>query len=153
MKQCNAVSPETGVRCRKEPHSDEANHWGLNDKGLDVLWNEVTLPPPTTGKIPLNERTQRFYQGVAIGSRINEEHADVDFPDDRTRLALFYFYAGALAAVEHGCKEQKDFEPFLLGLQTRAPQAPEWMSRLLTMLADWDDEAFFKTFGFERESA
>ena len=37
--------------------------------------------------------------------------------------ALFYFYAGALAVSEHKCSTNEDFEPFLLGLVTRAPVA------------------------------
>ena len=72
--------------------------------------------------IPMDNRTKRFYQGVVTGSKVTEAHADVTFPDERTRLALFYFYAGVLAADDHECRTQEDFEPFLLGLATRAPQ-------------------------------
>lgn len=75
--------------------------------------------------VPLDARTTRFYQGVATGSRVRKAHSVIDFYDDRARLALFYFYAGALAASEHGCRTNEDFEPFLLGLATRAPQPVE----------------------------
>lgn len=72
--------------------------------------------------VPLTPRTQRFYQGVNVGQQVVEAHAETEFPDERSRLALFYFYAGALAVAEHECSTNEDFEPFLLGLQTRAPQ-------------------------------
>lgn len=66
---------------------------------------------------------QRFYQGVSAGSKILEAHKDVKFPDETTRRELFMFYAGALAAGEHGCTTTEDFEAFLLGVATRAPQS------------------------------
>jgi len=73
--------------------------------------------------IPMDPRTKRFYEGVAVASQVLEAHADIAFPDDQSRVALFYFYAGALAVSEHKCSTNEDFEPFLLGLVTRAPVA------------------------------
>lgn len=76
----------------------------------------------STITVPMDERTKRFYQGVAVGTQVLDAHADVDFPDEQARLALFYFYAGALAVADHKCSTSEDFEGFLLGLATRAPQ-------------------------------
>lgn len=83
------------------------------------------MSEPVVKVVPLDKRTQRFYQGVSAGQELLDAHADVDFPDEKARLALFYFYAGALAH-EHGCSTNEDFEPFLLGLQTRAPQVEDF---------------------------
>lgn len=76
-------------------------------------------------KIEMDPPTKRFYQGVAVGQKVLDAHADLPFPDDASRLALFYFYAGALAVADHECSTNEDFEPFLLGLATRAPQPAE----------------------------
>lgn len=43
--RCTAVS-DTGVRCNKAEHPGDEQHWGTNDKGMDVVWASVTLPPP-----------------------------------------------------------------------------------------------------------
>lgn len=75
--------------------------------------------------IPLSARTQRFYQGVTTGQKVLDALAELPFPDHESRLALFYFYAGALAVADHECSANEDFEPFLLGLGTRAPQNDE----------------------------
>lgn len=68
---------------------------------------------------------RRFYQGVAAGSEVIEAHAEIDFPDQETRLALFHFYAGVLAASKYQCTTQEDFSSFLVGLSTRTPQTDE----------------------------
>lgn len=93
----------------------------LTKRGVDHA--EILEPPPQT--IPLNQPTQRFYQGAAVGDKVTTAHADLPFPDHKSRLALFYFYAGALAVGEYGCKTNEDFEPFLVGLATRAPQVDD----------------------------
>lgn len=75
--------------------------------------------------IELDTRTQRFYQGVAAASKVAEAHADIEFPDHEVKVAMFWFYVGALAGGEHGCTESEDFEPFMLGANTRAPRKEE----------------------------
>lgn len=75
-----------------------------------------------TDTIPMEGATKRFYQGVASASEVIEAHAGSEFPDDQARVALFWFYVGAMAAGEHGCETAEDFTPFILGAQTRAPQ-------------------------------
>lgn len=72
--------------------------------------------------ITMDLRTQRFYQGVNAAQTVLDAHADVDFPDEETRVKLFFFYAGAIAVEEHKCSTEEDFTNFLLGLLTRAPQ-------------------------------
>ena len=56
-----------------------------------------------------------------------EAHQDVEFPDHETRVRLFWFYAGALAAGDHGCETEEDFSHFILGANTRCPQPPRRM--------------------------
>lgn len=72
--------------------------------------------------IEMDATTKRFYQGVSAGSEVVEAHADVDFPDHETQVAMYWFYVGALAGGKHGCTDSKDFESFLLGANTRAPR-------------------------------
>lgn len=72
--------------------------------------------------IKLDAGSKRFYEGVAVGNQVTEAHAEIDFPDHEVRMAMFWFYVGALAGGEHGCKESKDFEPFIMGANTRAPR-------------------------------
>jgi hypothetical protein len=69
----------------------------------------------------MDDRTKRFYQGAATGSKVIAAHADVDFPDEQTRVKMFFFYAGVLAVSEHECRTSEDFDAFVLGLATRAP--------------------------------
>ena len=47
MATCNAESNHPGVRCQKEPHGDEENHWGVDAEGRDVVWASITLRPPS----------------------------------------------------------------------------------------------------------
>lgn len=75
--------------------------------------------------IEMDANTKRFYQGVAAASKVTDAHAEVDFPDHQTRVAMFWFYVGALAGSEYGCTESEDFDPFLLGANTRAPRNEE----------------------------
>lgn len=79
----------------------------------------------TTRTIPMDPQTQRFFQGVATGNRLVEEHADVPFPDYQTRVRTFWFFAGALAVDEHGIGESDDFTMFATGLKTREPEDPD----------------------------
>lgn len=72
--------------------------------------------------IELDSNSQRFYQGAATASEVLEAHAATDFPDEDTRIRLFWFYVGAMAVAEHGCTSQADFSHFILGAATRAPQ-------------------------------
>lgn len=46
MTKCNAESDTPGVRCQKDQHGDDENHWGVKADGMDVVWASVTLSPP-----------------------------------------------------------------------------------------------------------
>jgi hypothetical protein len=72
--------------------------------------------------IELDNKTQRFYQGAAAGAKVQTEHAEVKWPDHAVRVQTYWFYVGALAVGEHGCKTSEDFTHFLLGAATRAPR-------------------------------
>ncbi len=72
--------------------------------------------------IPVDDATRRFYQGVAAGNRVREEHDSIPFPDHESRVRFYWFYCGALAAGEYGCQESDEFSNFVLGAATRAPQ-------------------------------
>lgn len=76
----------------------------------------------TKHTIELDSKSQRFYQGAAAAARVEEEHAAVEWPDHEAKVAMFWFYVGALAAGEFECTAQEDFTGFVLGAQTRAPQ-------------------------------
>jgi hypothetical protein len=76
----------------------------------------------TKHTIQLDERTQRFYQGVAAGSQVREAHEEIEWPDYEIQVRMFWFYVGALATGEHGCESNEDFNGFLLGAKTREPQ-------------------------------
>lgn len=78
----------------------------------------------STRTIKLDEKSQRFYQGVAAGSQVRDEHEGVEFPTFQAQRDLYWFYVGAIAAGEHGCTTADDFTGFALGANTRAPQAP-----------------------------
>lgn len=82
--------------------------------------------------IEMDARTKRFYQGAAAATKVVEAHAEVDFPDHEVRVAMFWFYVGALAGGEYGCTESEDFEPFVLGANTRAPRKETEESPWLT---------------------
>lgn len=71
--------------------------------------------------ITLDPSAKRFAQGVTAGAKVREAHAAITFPTPIARVSLFWFYVGALAVDEHGCTEQEDFEPFILGAATRQP--------------------------------
>lgn len=43
---CNAVNNDGTVRCEKEVHLPEEQHWGHDEKGMDVVWMSITLAPP-----------------------------------------------------------------------------------------------------------
>lgn len=72
--------------------------------------------------IELDSKSQRFYQGAAAAARVEAEHAEVEFPDHEAKVAMFWFYVGALAAGEFECSTQEDFTGFVLGADTRRPQ-------------------------------
>lgn len=72
--------------------------------------------------IPMDDKTKRFYQGAATAAQVLAAHEATPFPDDDTRVKLFWFYVGVLAASEHGCATQEDFSFFVQGASTRAPQ-------------------------------
>lgn len=76
-----------------------------------------------TMTVQMDGPTQRFYQGAAAANRVIDEHAAVEFPDHEARVAMFWFYVGALAAGEYECTTSEDFGSFVRGANTRAPQA------------------------------
>jgi hypothetical protein len=76
----------------------------------------------TAHTIKMDNKTTRFYQGVTAATKVLDEHADVEFPDQQTRVSVFWFYAGALAAGEYGCETADDFALFVQGATTRAPR-------------------------------
>lgn len=75
--------------------------------------------------IELDARTQRFFQGAAAATEVVDAHADTEFPDQEVRVAMFWFYVGALAAGKYDCTEQEDFAAFVRGANTRAPRLEE----------------------------
>lgn len=77
----------------------------------------------TTRTIPMDQRTQEFFKGVASGNEVIEAHEAVDFPDYQTRVRTYWFFVGALAAGKHGLEE--DFDQFVLGAKQREPQDPD----------------------------
>lgn len=74
-----------------------------------------------TDTITLDTTTQRFFQGAAVGSTVNEGHAGTTFEDLNQQRAFYWFYVGALAAGEYGCKSAEDLGNFMLGAATREP--------------------------------
>lgn len=44
MARCTAELD--GVRCKKDEHSEDENHWGLKPDGRDVVWATTVLRPP-----------------------------------------------------------------------------------------------------------
>lgn len=74
-----------------------------------------------TKKIPLSPSMKRFTQGVTAAQKVLDAHQDMPFPDQRSRVALFWFYVGALAVDEYQISEQDDFANFIHGVLTRAP--------------------------------
>lgn len=76
----------------------------------------------TDSTIPLHYSTKRFMQGVTAAQKVRDAHKDQDFPNHQARLALFWFYVGAIAVDEYGITEQEDFCHFVFGAATRAPQ-------------------------------
>lgn len=75
--------------------------------------------------IELDHDTQKFFQGVAAASTVNDSHASLDFPDAETQTKMFWFYVGVLAVSEYDCKTQADFAPFTQGAATRQPAQEE----------------------------
>lgn len=90
--------------------------------GTPIDPNTPALP---SQPISISGSTQRFAQGVTAAAKVREAHAGTPFVDHEQETSLFWFYVGALAAGEHGCTEQEDFEPFILGAATRAPESEE----------------------------
>ena len=67
-----------------------------------------------------------FYWGVAAGSKIRDAHDpvhDLAGSDAATRSRMFWFYAGAVAAGDHGIdgSDDEQLALFLAGAATRAP--------------------------------
>lgn len=78
----------------------------------------------STTSIPMEGATLRLYQGVAAGTKVAEAHASQPIDDFRTRLNLFWFYVGAVAVDEYGCKEPDELAAFITGAATQAPPTP-----------------------------
>lgn len=77
------------------------------------------------GSIPLGQGTQVFMQGVVAAQKVRDAHDAVDVPNHRARLALFWFYVGAIAVAEYQLTEQEDLSLFIAGATTRCPGDPE----------------------------
>jgi hypothetical protein len=69
----------------------------------------------STSTIQLEGPSLRFYQGVAAGQKVADGHADQPIPDFQQRLNLFWFYVGAVAVDEYGCKEPDELATFIAG--------------------------------------
>lgn len=91
--------------------------------------------------VPMDMKTKRFFQGANAANRVLDEHQAVSFPDQASRVVLFWFYVGVLAAApdEFACTTQEDFASFLLGATTRAPSLDEDDDTSPTLTTLYDD--------------
>ena len=75
--------------------------------------------------IPMEGQTKIFYQGVSAGAKVSEAHAELDI-DHETRVKLYWFYVGLLAAGEYKLGEkQEDIGVFVQGASLRVPTERE----------------------------
>lgn len=74
--------------------------------------------------IPLDAKTQHFYQGVAAGNDVTEAHEPVEWPSFEAQRDLYWFYVGGMA-VEAGLTEPDEFADFIRGAVLRAPVRQE----------------------------
>lgn len=88
--------------------------------------------------IQISLEGQRFYQGVAAGSKVRkawDPEFDKANADAATRSRIYWFYVGLVAAHEYSVDGETAVETFLSGASTRAPGDGE-----ADLPDDWPEE-------------
>lgn len=85
----------------------------------------VTVEEEIPGQIRLGSGTVLMAKGTQAGRKVIEAHENSPFPDFDTRLKMFWFYVGALAAGEYRITESEEFGAFIMGAAIVAPTEDE----------------------------